>query len=304
MHQTLNFAGGQPASETRAGSHFAPERIALLARLLTEKMSKAIDEIDEINDRTHLLSLNARIESARAGGEAGAAFGVVASAIKGLSEKSSQVATQMANETQTAISELERISSELVANLGGVHGMRLSDLALTNIELIDRNLYERSCDVRWWATDSSVTAALAAPNPQAIHHCGKRLATILSAYTVYFDLVLCDLNGKIIANGRPDSYRSVGVDCWTGGMVSALRSLPAAGRSTALKAFRSARSTNGKRILVFSCAVRAGSEAELAKLSACWEFCSTGTRWRRPCCAHRRLMQTRKDVNAPVHRGR
>ena len=30
---------------------------------------------------------------------------------------------------------------------------------LTNIDLIDRNLYERSCDVRWWATDSSVVDA-------------------------------------------------------------------------------------------------------------------------------------------------
>ena len=213
MPQIQNFAGTRPAPEAPAGAHFAPERIALLARLLTEKMSKAIEEIDEINDRTHLLSLNARIESARAGGEAGAAFGVVASAIKGLSEKSSQVAIQMANETQTAIAELERISSELVANLSDVRGVRLSDLALTNMELIDRNLYERSCDVRWWATDSSVTDALILQTALSLNHCGKRLATILSAYTVYFDLVLCDLSGKIVANGRPEIYRSVGVNC-------------------------------------------------------------------------------------------
>ncbi len=31
------------------------------------------------------------------------------------------------------------------------NGERLVDLALNAIEIIDRNLYERSCDVRWWA---------------------------------------------------------------------------------------------------------------------------------------------------------
>ena len=85
------------------GITFVPERIATLARLLKEKIVRAIDEIDELNDRTHLLSLNARIEAARAGGESGAAFGVVASAIKNLSEKSSQVANTMASETQSSI---------------------------------------------------------------------------------------------------------------------------------------------------------------------------------------------------------
>ena len=29
------------------------------------------------------------------------------------------------------------------------------------IDLIDRNLYERTCDVRWWATDSAMVAAAA-----------------------------------------------------------------------------------------------------------------------------------------------
>ena len=259
MYQTPNFADARPVPKAPEGSHFAPARIAMLARLLTEKMSKAIDEIDEINDRTHLLSLNARIESARAGGESGAAFGVVASAIKGLSEKSSQVATQMANETQTAISELERISSELVANLSGLDGVRLSDLALTNIELIDRNLYERSCDVRWWATDSSVTDALTDNNPDALKYCGKRLATILRAYTVYFDLIVCDLNGKIIANGRPETYHAVGVDCsQTEWFRAALAT--GSGEEFGFGSVQASPLVNGKRTLTYSCAVRANGE--------------------------------------------
>ena len=30
---------------------------------------------------------------------------------------------------------------------------------------------------------------------------------ILGAYTVYLDLWLCDLDGKVIANGRADRFR-------------------------------------------------------------------------------------------------
>ena len=37
------------------------------------------------------------------------------------------------------------------------------DLSLNAIELIDRNLYERTCDVRWWATNSAVVDCAASP---------------------------------------------------------------------------------------------------------------------------------------------
>jgi hypothetical protein len=79
-----------------------------------------------------------------------------------------------------------------------------------NIDLIDRCLYERTCDVRWWATDSSVVDALMQNTPEALAHASKRMGVILGAYTVYYDLVLCDLEGRIVANGRPDLYKSVG----------------------------------------------------------------------------------------------
>ena len=260
MHQTQRLAEKLSAPDTRKGNNFAPERIAALTQILTEKISNAINEIDEINDRTHLLSLNARIESARAGGEAGAAFGIVASAIKGLSEKSSLVATQMANETQTALSELEHINAELVANLSLVNGMRISDLALTNIELIDRNLYERSCDVRWWATDRSVTEALTAQTTETQKYCAGRLGAILNAYTVYFDLILCDLTGKIVANGRPEIYRSVGLNC---GQADWFRAALAtrSGDEFGFESVHVSPLVNGKRVLAYSCAVRAGGES-------------------------------------------
>lgn len=140
-----------------------------------------------------------------------------------------------------------------------VRGNRLSDMALVNIDLIDRNLYERSCDVRWWATDSSAVEALSNRSPEVAKHACARLGTILTSYTVYWDLVLCDSRGKIIANGRPESYPSIGRD------VSSAKwfSNAMASRSGEQFSFASAHESNlvdHKSSLIYSAAVRAGGD--------------------------------------------
>ena len=234
----------------------SPERIAEMADALVQKMKQATNEICHINDRTHLLSLNARIEAARAGGTVGAAFGVVASAMSNLSEKTAHVADNMAAETEQANGQLHQLTRALATN---VRGTRLSDLALTNIDLIDRNLYERSCDVRWWATDSSVVQALNARTDEARKFCAHRLGAILRSYTVYYDLVLCDLEGRVVANGRPAQFRSVGASCReTAWFASALKTN--SGEEFGFEGVHGSSLVSGQRVLVYSCVVRAGGE--------------------------------------------
>jgi hypothetical protein len=90
-------------------------------------------------------------------------------------------------------------------------GSRLVDLAYNAIEIIDRNLFERTADVRWWATDSAIVAALESPDTSNLSFASRRLGVILSAYTVYLDLWICDRAGRVVAVGRPDRYpRAVG----------------------------------------------------------------------------------------------
>jgi hypothetical protein len=48
-----------------------------------------------------------------------------------------------------------------------------------------------------------------APSPDARSYASKRLGVILDAYTVYLDLWVADINGNVIANGRPDRYPEV-----------------------------------------------------------------------------------------------
>ena len=82
-------------------------------------------------------------------------------------------------------------------------------LALNIIEIIDRNLYERSCDVRWWATDSAVVNAAEDPGNDNCAYASSRLDVILKAYTVYLDIWVVDANGKVLANGKPEKYPTV-----------------------------------------------------------------------------------------------
>ena len=82
--------------------------------------------------------------------------------MQALGAKTSSIADELANATSRSIDDL----LDLIGS--SVRGTRLSDLALTNIDLIDRNLYERTCDVRWWATDSSLVEALENPTPESL----------------------------------------------------------------------------------------------------------------------------------------
>lgn len=235
-----------------------PERILDLSRSIEAQLRKSLDEINAINLRSQMLSLNSSIEAARAG-VAGKGFAVVARQMKALSQETGKAADRLATELQRDIAELSEISQRLSTE---VRGQRLSDLALNNIDLIDRNLYERSCDVRWWATDPSLIEACEAPDDaRRARHASKRMGVILNAYTVYFDLVLCTPEGRVIANGRPSHFRSAGTsvaDCEWFRAALATRSGDAFGFQTV----HPSPLVNGQRILAYACTVREGGESQ------------------------------------------
>src|SRR5262249_35400750 len=139
-----------------AGANSSPERIAELSLELADSIRGAAAQISTLNKQTRMLSFNAQIEAARSGA-AGTTFQVVALARGVSSGAVAGVAERITADTQATGEALLNISKVLATQ---VRGMRLVDLAMTNIDLIDRNLYERSCDCRWWATDSSLVGAL------------------------------------------------------------------------------------------------------------------------------------------------
>jgi hypothetical protein len=251
------FASKGAAARTAAANESRQaDSVQDVARYVTDlssMLTDAIGEISDINSNTRLLALNARIEAARAG-EAGAAFSVVAGEVQSLSEKTSGIANELATKTKKSIAEL----SDIIGT--SVRGTRLSDIALTNIDLIDRNLYERSCDVRWWATDSSVVDALTKGTADAYKFACDRLGVILNSYTVYVDLVLADKEGKIVANGRPDQFKSIGRSVadqeW---FTTAQRTR--SGEEFGFQTAHRSELINRQPTLVYSCGVRQGGLA-------------------------------------------
>jgi len=235
---------------------FRPEQLKDLSKDLSKRMDDAVRRFSEINMKTQILSVNAGIEASHAG-ESGRSFAVVADQMKDLSVDTSQIADSLANEVKLAIDKIDAFSSILGSQ---VRGTRLVDLALTNIDLIDRNLYERSCDVRWWATDSSVVQACEDSSRERRHFASTRLGVILDAYTVYYDLVLCNLDGEVIANGRPQRYSSQGMNCSQQQWFKEAKATRS-GDEFGFEAVHASDLVGGRRILAYSCGVRKDGNA-------------------------------------------
>ena len=166
--------------------------------LTTQKIS----QIRAITGRLRILALNAMIEATHAG-DLGKGFAIVAQEVRSISTEVEGLSGAFAQELLGEIAELEALAQRMAHQ---AQGSRCVDLALNAIELIDRNLYERTCDVRWWATDAAIVDCAAQGGEAGSTLASQRLGVILSAYTVYLDIWLCDLDGRVIASGRADRY--------------------------------------------------------------------------------------------------
>ncbi|MFP5077312.1 methyl-accepting chemotaxis protein [Rhizobium sp. YIM 134829] len=172
-------------------------------RALTERIGSDLDkfgrENEEIVRQIRLLGINASIEAARAG-EIGRGFAVVAQEVQRLAGVSASVAATFQKDVLERILLGREMAEELVLQMEGI---RLVDLAQTLVQLIVRNLFERTADVRWWATDTALWEALEQPEAGRRAFAAERLGVINRFYTVYLDLVMVDGSGRAIASANP-----------------------------------------------------------------------------------------------------
>src|ERR1700744_2104783 len=189
MPAALDLHRARPAAAKSAQSNAEDESdiSALIGRLTAEVNQVACEKtrsIQQITNQMKMLALNALIESSRAGAQV-AGFTVLAQEVRIFGQQVETIAreleTQLTKRTATLMGSIEQMTERS-------RGERMVDLSLNAIELIDRNLYERTCDVRWWATDSAVVNCATAPDAATTAYASERLAVVLGAYTVYLDL--------------------------------------------------------------------------------------------------------------------
>jgi chemotaxis signal transduction protein len=71
------------------------------------------------------------------------------------------------------------------------------------MDIMDRNLYERANDCRWWALTGAFEEALAHPDGPQRDELTAVLRTINGLYTVYSNLLVFDTAGRVVAVANP-----------------------------------------------------------------------------------------------------
>ena len=131
-------------------------------------------------------------------------------------------ATTLLNEVQRTGGQLRQVFEQAIAKLQNSALAEIFEGALFQarlaIDIMDRNLYERANDCRWWALDVRLQSALAAQSagcdtPQALAAAAeaqKVLQHINGLYTVYSLLLVFDLQGRVVAVSDPAQAHHVG----------------------------------------------------------------------------------------------
>ena len=137
-----------------------------------------------VTDDLDLVVLNGRIAAARTD----------ADEFIPILEEIRQIGRQMQGIFSSSVSQL--MSTALTT-----HYNALSAQAALAIDIMDRNLYERANDCRWWALTEQFIHALgaAAVTADAQNEMSAILSYINELYTVYTGIYVYDRNGKIVA---------------------------------------------------------------------------------------------------------
>lgn len=151
---------------------------------IAAKIQERVKSINNINNETNMLAVNAAIQAGVAGAE-GEAFSVIASEIGKLARQSEDFVHN--------INKLTRSLEECVRNTVYT---RLGEAAFDTIDKIDRNLYERYCDVQAFATFEEFTNY----EKKDIKVAFELLRSLHEIYEVYHDIFLLDVDGNIIAS--------------------------------------------------------------------------------------------------------
>lgn len=179
---------------------------------VSENVRELVRTINFINNETNMLAVNASIQAGVAGAE-GESFSVIASEIG-----------KLAKQSEDFVSVVNSLTEALGSCVQNTVAVRLGDAAFDTIDKIDRNLFERYCDVQAFAAFRQVVEAC--KNQKLAAECQDLLKRAHTIYEVYHDIFLLDTKGNIISSalrsdvvGTNQADRDWFRDCLRGSVV-------------------------------------------------------------------------------------
>ncbi len=169
-------------------SGISPDEL-MRSRLIPEINKATYVKVQDDKQSIKLISLNGIVFASKLG-KRGVALGPVFERI-----------------TETgdfATSKMEELLREMAFGELRLNLQTLETFSKQAIDLIDRNLFERSAAIRWWATDQYFWKALTDPSEENIQLASRRLRDINSSYAMYRNIVLANRMGRIIAASTPE----------------------------------------------------------------------------------------------------
>lgn len=159
------------------------------SRLIPEINKETYVKVQDDKQSIKLISLNGIVFASKLG-KRGVALG--------------PVFEQITETGDFATSKMEELLREMAYGELRLNLQTLETFSKQAIDLIDRNLFERSAAIRWWATDKYFWKALSDPSEENLQAAGRRLRDINGSYAMYRNLVLSSRMGRILAASNPE----------------------------------------------------------------------------------------------------
>lgn len=157
------------------------------SKIIPEINKQTYIKVQDDKESIQLISLNGIVFASKLG-KRGASLGPIFNQIT----KSGDFVT----------SRMEDLLKEMAMGELNLNLLALENYSKQAIDLIDRNLFERAADVRWWATDQYLWQALMEPTEHNLQKASDRLKIINSSYPMYRNIILADSAGTIQACSR------------------------------------------------------------------------------------------------------
>lgn len=172
---------------TSLGNLNVSKQLLMNSKLIPEVNKRTYIKVEDDKESIQLISLNGIVFASKLGKQ-GVSLGPIFEQIT----KTGDFAPTM----------MEELLAEMGRGVLNLHLKSLENFSKQAIDLIDRNLFERAADIRWWSTDKYFWNALQNPSDENYKAAANRLRVINSSYTMYRNLVLIDGNGDFVACSR------------------------------------------------------------------------------------------------------